>query len=174
MRLGEVMEPEAGQIEAVAGLNPHSVQGAVLVLWEPLEVGPPGVDVRPCHLLSPRHRIHGPAPVLLLPVDARSELSEGNPGHVRGGLEDDVFVPSDNAVNVFIRVFVHCNNINGYQTNQTKASNNLLLDVVALPSPIQKFIASGVFPKALLAQSISLSTSLKTSLNSSVKFEFCF
>ena len=48
-----------------------------------------------------------------------------------------------------------------------------LLDVTALPSPIQKLTASGSLPNASDAQLIS-DTSFDKTENSSQRLEFCF
>ena len=117
------MEPEAGQVEAVPGLQADPVHGAVRVVGELLKVRPLGVNHHPADLKNifscekkyfvpadlfrARDSLGSPGPGLVLAVHGRGEAPVGHPGQVRGGLEDDVLVTSHHAVDILVRVLVH-------------------------------------------------------------------
>ena len=118
------MEPEAGQVEAVPGLQADPVHGAVRVVGELLKVRPLGVNHHPADLKNiiscekknilslQTFSAPGTASVVQAPASswrctAGVRLLQGTQGQVCGGLEDDVLVTSHHAVDILVRVLVH-------------------------------------------------------------------
>ena len=103
-----MVEPEAGQVETVPRAQPHSVLSAVAIVRIGLGVRTERVNGHPVNVRDVRAEVGEPDTLRALLVDGTPEVFVRNPGQVSGRLEDDVFSSSHHAVDVLVRVLVHC------------------------------------------------------------------
>ena len=113
MALSKMMKPETRKVQGVTRFHPNSYRASIGIVWVILKIGLQRVHRDPRNFGHVRDGLDFQG-FRLLRLVVCNVLSGRivfvvEPRHIRGRVEDDVFVTMDDAVDVFVRVFVSWN-----------------------------------------------------------------